>query len=349
MPNYPTCGHRGKCLNCSLLTMVDIKEFHAAFYTVRTKMSQDAFILKYCSVSTPVRYRPRSGDRDVCSTCLELSETIKREKEEVKLGSLKTQLTLHKTVAKAFFTLLKQQDPVVSGTSCGKNALDKNKVSIYTWTENEMRKSSNEVASAVFHELDSKLTEGEFDSVHTIRLVADGCGGQNKNSHGTVKKLGEHWENFDWKTQIKEYIKDTKDLHFKISRIRRLVLTKHRKPKCIKVQGEMTYLHDTAQALKVNKPGKNLSTINPVQFKIGVKVQSAKLKDVQKLLQNQYGNQWHEIGSLQWYKDIIDKNDGLPEKPHEFQNECECMVNNEHEEELIEIVNDGSADFNRPT
>ncbi|XP_046666533.1 uncharacterized protein LOC124358283 [Homalodisca vitripennis] len=63
MPNYPTCGHRGKCLNCSLLTMVDIKEFHAAFYTVRTKMSQDAFILKYCSVSTPVRYRPRSGDR----------------------------------------------------------------------------------------------------------------------------------------------------------------------------------------------------------------------------------------------------------------------------------------------
>ncbi|XP_046683195.1 uncharacterized protein LOC124369303 isoform X1 [Homalodisca vitripennis] len=301
---------------------------------------------------------------------------------------------------------------VVSGTSCGKNALDKNKVYIYTWTENEMCKSSNEVASAVFHELDSKLTEGEFDSVHTIRLVADGCGGQNKNSivltmclfwfnrspaninrmeiiypitghsfmpsdrvfggiereinkkekivkveeyhesfsgHGTVKNLGEHWENFDWKTQTKEYIKDTKDLHFKISRIRRLVLTKHRKPKCIKVQGEMTYLHDTAQALKVNKPGKNLSTINPVQFKIGVKVQSAKLKDVQKLLQNHYGNQWHEIGSLQWYKDIIDKNDGLPEKPHEFQNECECMVNNEHEEELIEIVNDGSADFNRPT
>ncbi|KAG8300990.1 hypothetical protein J6590_062729 [Homalodisca vitripennis] len=253
MPNYPTCGHRGECLNCSLLTMVDIKEFHAAFYTVRTKMSQDAFILKYCSVSTPVRYRPRSGDR------------------------------------------------VVSGTSCGKNALDKNKFSIYTWTENEMCKSSNEVASAVFHELDSHSfmpsdrvfggIEREINKKEKIVKVEEYH--ESFSGHGTVKKLGEHWENFDWKTQTKEYIKDTKDFHFKISRIRRLVLTKHRKPKCIKVQGEMTYLHDTAQALKVNKPGKNLSTINPVQFKIGVKVQSAKLKDVQKLLQNHYGNQWH--------------------------------------------------------
>lgn len=132
-------------------------------------------------------------------------------------NSLQNQLTRHKKTAKAFFTLLKEQDPglyiisfdmqkhlplpkvpdeicyysrqlycynltVVSGVSSGKSALNKNKVSIYTWTENEMSKSSNEIASAVFHELDNKLNEGEFETVNTVRLVADGCGGQNKNS-----------------------------------------------------------------------------------------------------------------------------------------------------------------------
>lgn len=43
--------------------MTDIKEFHAAFYSVKTKMSQDTCLLKYCSATTPIRYHPRSGTR----------------------------------------------------------------------------------------------------------------------------------------------------------------------------------------------------------------------------------------------------------------------------------------------
>lgn len=66
--------------------------------------------------------------------------------------------------------------------SCGKKALDPKNVSIYTWSENEMSKSSNEVASAVNNELQNKLHNGDFKDVHTIRLVADGCGSQNKNT-----------------------------------------------------------------------------------------------------------------------------------------------------------------------
>lgn len=63
MPLYPTCGHRGTKKNCSLLSMADIKDFHSAFYAVKTKASQDAFLLKYCTASNPVRYRPKSGER----------------------------------------------------------------------------------------------------------------------------------------------------------------------------------------------------------------------------------------------------------------------------------------------
>ncbi|KAJ8720690.1 hypothetical protein PYW08_006155 [Mythimna loreyi] len=48
----------------------------------------------------------------------------------------------------------------------------------YIWTEDVTSKSSNEICSALFHCLNSIDTE----NINTIRLMADGCGGQNKNS-----------------------------------------------------------------------------------------------------------------------------------------------------------------------
>lgn len=44
-------------------------------------------------------------------------------------------------------------------------------------TENESSKDLNLVASAVYH----RLTETDKTNITTIRLVTDGCGGQNKN------------------------------------------------------------------------------------------------------------------------------------------------------------------------
>lgn len=107
----------------------------------------------------------RAPSTDVCSKCLELNEQIKREKDNSEKQKLQTQLTLHKTQAKAFFSLLKKDEPglyvisfdmqknlplpklpdqicyysrqlycynltVVSGVSCGKKALDPKNVSI---------------------------------------------------------------------------------------------------------------------------------------------------------------------------------------------------------------------------
>ena len=58
-----------------------------------------------------------------------------------------------------------------------KRSLTPNNVSVYTWTEDEGKTSSNEVASVVFNEINSL----DLNGYNKIRLVADGCPGQNKN------------------------------------------------------------------------------------------------------------------------------------------------------------------------
>lgn len=66
---------------------------------------------------------------------------------------------------------------VVVGTS--KSKLEKENVLIYYWNEAERPKGSNEITSAVFHCLQNIIIPRTVD---TIRLFADGCGGQNKNT-----------------------------------------------------------------------------------------------------------------------------------------------------------------------
>ncbi|CAH1997175.1 unnamed protein product [Acanthoscelides obtectus] len=65
---------------------------------------------------------------------------------------------------------------VVTGTSTDK--LRPKNVFSYLWTEIDARKDSNTIASALQHALKN------FDpSKETVRLFADGCGGQNKNAN----------------------------------------------------------------------------------------------------------------------------------------------------------------------
>lgn len=53
----PVCEHNGKTYRCKKLTMRDIRSFHVNFYSNETKISQDAFLLKYMSVKKPTRSR----------------------------------------------------------------------------------------------------------------------------------------------------------------------------------------------------------------------------------------------------------------------------------------------------
>nr|CAI5866539.1 unnamed protein product [Callosobruchus analis] len=123
-----------------------------------------------------------------------------------------TEYKLHKLKAKRFFEILKKEEAHVITLSydCEKNLvlpkipdqityykrqlylynftvvigsskvkLTKNNVFMHTWLESESAKSSNEIASAVY----SILKNLEIsDDIQELKLVSDGCTGQNKNS-----------------------------------------------------------------------------------------------------------------------------------------------------------------------
>lgn len=60
---------------------------------------------------------------DVCSTCLEFGEGIKRCKDDSEKSELETKLAIHKKSAKAFYDLLRDDDPdtITLSFDCQKN------------------------------------------------------------------------------------------------------------------------------------------------------------------------------------------------------------------------------------
>lgn len=148
---------------------------------------------------------------DVCSKCIELDERMKNEPNRSTKAQYMIEKTIHKRKAKKFYQLLneKQDGMLTLSFDCQKNQvlpkipdqityysrqlyiynfavvlavegkkLNNDTVNLYTWNENEYRKGANEIASAVYHQLNLL----NFEGVSTLRLVADGCGAQNKNS-----------------------------------------------------------------------------------------------------------------------------------------------------------------------
>ncbi|CAH2096686.1 unnamed protein product [Euphydryas editha] len=151
-----------------------------------------------------------SPKTDACSKCVELQEKIKNETDPTQKTELITQKRVHTLRAKAFFEKLRNEVDGLKIISfdCQKNLplpklpdqiiyysrqlyfynftiveasstlpFTKERIFAYVCTENEHNKDSNLVASAVYH----RLTETDKNNIDTIRLVADGCGGQNKN------------------------------------------------------------------------------------------------------------------------------------------------------------------------
>lgn len=162
----------------------------------------------------------KSPSSDVCSTCLMYKERIKIEKDSKIKNMLMIESAVHKKRGKAFFELLRQEKPgmktfsfdcqknmvlprvpdqaayysrqlyvynfgVVEGSS--KSSLKDQNVFLYVWCEMDRPKGSNEIASSVYH----RLCSSNLGGINHIRLVADGCGGQNKNS--TMMTMCMYW------------------------------------------------------------------------------------------------------------------------------------------------------------
>lgn len=130
---------------------------------------------------------------------------------------------------------------------------------------------SDRVIGAVERSLRAKDTTVQLEEYH-----------EEFSKYGTVKVLGEDWANQYWKTEAKARVKDPSKLHFQISHLKKLVLTK--KPKSITVSGKQKYSFEINQSLPVLKSGKKLIYIIPNKRKVGIKVNHLKIKDVQELL-----------------------------------------------------------------
>lgn len=57
LPRGIACNHNGKTYYCQKLTPRDVYTFHKSFYSCKSKIEQDGFILKYCRCSKPKRER----------------------------------------------------------------------------------------------------------------------------------------------------------------------------------------------------------------------------------------------------------------------------------------------------
>nr|CAI5867789.1 unnamed protein product [Callosobruchus analis] len=89
-----------------------------------------------------------------------------------------------------FKKLYSMYENQVSSELCGRSGgkLDSSRVFSYLWLETDAPKDSNSIASAVYHCLKNFHFKG---SIQTVRLFADGCGGQNKN--GTMMAMLSSW------------------------------------------------------------------------------------------------------------------------------------------------------------
>lgn len=83
------------------------------------------------------------------------------------------------------------------------------------------------------------------------------------------------------------------------------------------------------------KPSKRPKDINPNELQLGVKVNGPKIADVKSLLEKHYGDQWFEIDTVKWYKEVIDNNELKPDNP---QLECECFYNEPEQHEVNQLV-----------
>ncbi|CAK1589044.1 unnamed protein product [Parnassius mnemosyne] len=177
------------------------------------KVKQSFFRKIFCTDYNIGFGSPRT---DVCSTCISLQEQMKAGTDPRNKNQLITEKRIHRLKYKAFYKILQEDADflktitfdcqknqalpklpdqsayysrqfsfyhfaIVEGNSKAK--LNKENVHSYYWTETSHNKGSNEIISAVYH----YLQQVTFDErIKILRVVCDGCSGQNKNTEMLV-------------------------------------------------------------------------------------------------------------------------------------------------------------------
>lgn len=144
--------------------------------------------------------------------------------------------------------------------------------------------------------------------------------------HGQVYHLGTNdVEVRDWKEQVSKCIKPPGSWHFKFNPTKRFLLFRGRQN--VKIQGEEAYRSNIGQPKYVTKKNKTCSDCIPVILPRGNKVNEKKISDVTNLLNKHFGDDWRNLDTLKYYKDIEANNNSF--ESHENM-QCVAIEENEN-------------------
>nr|CAH7762377.1 unnamed protein product [Callosobruchus chinensis] len=307
---------------------------------------------------------------DVCSTCLSLTEKIKSTTTEGNRSMLLAEKRVHKLRAKAFYSLLQEEreDLLILSFDCQKNQplpklpdqscyytrqlylynfsvvrghskskLNKDNVTAYTWTENEFAKGANEISSCLYDCLNSI----DMTPYKTVRLICDGCGGQNKNSIlismvcSWFVNAPDHREEIQLIFPITGHSFIPPDRVFgnveKEVKQREIIVNPNEyiniisNSATVKKLGEdvvnLNWKCEVQKYIRIVKRGRSLDDIRPVSIAKGNSVTKEQKKvDVNSLLVNHYGDAWRQDANLDFFKHVIDD----PEVEVYFDGEETC-------------------------
>lgn len=140
---------------------------------------------------------------------------------------------------------------------------------------------------------------------------------------GTVIPLG--GKVFDWKSSVQDVIRPPGQWHFQFNPSKRIFFKKNSKADNILIQGEVHYRSQIGTFRSICKRGKVIKDTNqPAFIEKGIKISPQKFTDVLNLLRKHFGENWRDLDSLIFYKNLEDQ-DRAEENDNEPEAECERM------------------------
>lgn len=139
--------------------------------------------------------------------------------------------------------------------------------------------------------------------------------------HGIVKVLGKDWHLKDIKMLSEFYrpingIQRMKRIYFKLS--------PNQRKQCVVKAFENYKFEDKEKFTSYLKRGKIPPTLID-EIPLGVAINLEKKKDVVKLLEKHYGQQWSNISELQYYRNILINQQGNSNNEADNITLCDCL------------------------
>lgn len=142
--------------------------------------------------------------------------------------------------------------------------------------------------------------------------------------YGTLFRIGEDFDMFDWKSAVAQVVKKTNQWHFRFAVTKRFVVKRATTPTAkVVVQGETGYNFEAGTAKKNSLcySQKDAEDIMPSKLRIGVPIKLTKKNDVERLLCLHFGESWQNLPQLEFYKDLYSHEVQDGENQSEDENE----------------------------